>query len=255
MTSSRTFRRLFILPVAIMISALVPTRVSRAEARANPAGPVNIRVEVVFIEVDPAKMAELEKKIGFALWSQAVKAVLTSQMKEKLVRGAAETDGAQILGSLSAIAKSDATSVVRTFEEVRFPKEIVLTAASEKKESDGGHQNKASGALKMDIGSIGLKLKFTARLLEGDKIDLTVKAKASIFLGWVDYKNIGVSQPLFAGWSVDTTLLVPDGKSLVMTLIPSKEFEDSYVLTPSIIAEEKGTKRGLIIISAGTIDD
>jgi hypothetical protein len=72
--------------------------------------------------------------------------------------------------------------------------------------------------------------------------------------GWVNYGSQVFSQPVITSWNMTTVFCLPDGATLVLTGVPTKNFEQSFLLSGQIGQKLKGAKSSLLLISAKTID-
>jgi len=81
------------------------------------------------------------------------------------------------------------------------------------------------------------------------------KPETSSFSGWVHFgSDKKFSQPVITSWSITTTLSLYDGQTVVLTGVPTKNFEQSEMLSTQAAHTPKSGKSSLCLISAKIID-
>jgi general secretion pathway protein D len=145
---------------------------------------------------------------------------------------------------------------MRMVEEVCYPAEYEAeTAESETAE---GKATKIGPPVVLprafEKRDVGIRLNVTPTVSpDGKSVTLEIMPEVSFPAGWVNFGSQTFTQPVFSSWKLTTTLVLPDGATLALIGVPTKNFEQSYLLSPQLGQKLKGAKSSVLLISAKII--
>lgn len=209
--------------------------------RPAPQPAVNVWIEAIFIEMERAITRDFEKAIGFKLSPPDGRAILDADEKEKILGTVEEIEEARIIASLTVLTISGQQAQTEQIEQVPY--------ATEYEYKDGtiipGNWETR------DVGAI---LNVTPTVGEDGLITLVLMPEFSVLGEWLEIEGTDVTQPIFKGWNITTTVHMPDGSSFLLKESPYLPFHKSQASNPGEETAREDEKTHLIIISAKIVE-
>ncbi|MBN1918943.1 MAG: hypothetical protein JW889_13635 [Verrucomicrobia bacterium] len=218
-------------------------------------------IEATFVQIDTADLDKVKTTLGNSFDSQTGKPIIEGKEKEELLLALKDRPSFEILGSAALVAiASDGRHYTRIElgEEVRYPSEY--EAKSGRTPADDGKTVASSEPVVVpstfETRLAGVSLSVSPRVSsDGKSVIVEMNAQVTFLAGYMTYGTSKTfSQPILTSWDLVTTLRIGDGMTLVLTHVPTKNFEQSYVLNPQQTEGLKGKKSALLLISAKIID-
>jgi Flp pilus assembly secretin CpaC len=215
-------------------------------------------IEATFIQIDTVDLDKVQASLGKPLDPLTGNAVLTGEAKAELLAALKDRPSFEILGSASLVTITGQQALMQMVEEVRYPTEY--KSKSSTRVTEEGKEVSAGEPVTVPSGfetrEVGMRLNVTPTVTpDGRSIILVMLPEVSIPAGYAVYGSSKVfSQPIFTTWDLTTTVRIDDGMTLVLTQVPTKNFEQSYVLNPQQAEGLKGKKSALLLISAKIVD-
>ena len=214
-------------------------------------------VEATFIQIDTADLDKVKAGLDNVLDPQTGKVVLTGKAKAELITALKDRPSFEIVGSASLVTVAGNQAMMQMSEEIRYPTEYSSESPTrvteEGKVVPAGEPVAVPGTF--ETREVGMRLNVTPEIAaDGRSIVLVLLPEVSFPAGYMTYGSKLFSQPVFTSWNLTTTLRIDDGMTLVLSNVPTKNFEQSYVLNPQEAQKLKGAKSALLLISAKIID-
>jgi Flp pilus assembly secretin CpaC len=226
------------------------------EAAAGPTSSVQVWVEATFIQVDTAELDGLNTASGKTLDPAQGRIVLDGAEKAELLAELRNLASSEVLGSASLVTLSGRQALMQMVEEVRYPAEYAAETA-ESETADGKTTKVGSPVVlprTFEQRDVGIRLNVTPTVsADGKTVTLVLTPEVSFPAGWVNFGSQTFTQPVFSSWNLTTTLVLPDGATLALIGVPTKNFEQSYLLSPQLGQKLKGAKSSVLLISAKVI--
>ncbi len=220
------------------------------------AGLPQIWVEAIFIQIDTADLKHVKMHLENTLDAQTGNIVLTGTEKEELLTELKDQPSFEVLGSASVVSLPKQSALMRLAEEVRYSAQYQAATP----EVQGENRTAAGQAVVVpsvfETRDVGITLNVSPIVAaDGKLITLVLLPEVSSFSGWVHFgSDKKFSQPVITSWSITTTLSLYDGQTVVLTGVPTKNFEQSEMLSTQAAHTPKGGKSSLCLISAKIID-
>ncbi len=230
---------------------------STAREQAAPlAGGRQVWVEATFIQIDTVDLDKVRTESGRTLDPQSSTIILDGKEKAELIAALKVQPSFEIVGSASLITVSGLQAQMQMVEEVRYPSEYAAEAAE--RETGDGKITKIGSPLvvpkKIEAREVGIRLNVTPTIsADGKSVGLVLLPEASFPAGWVNFGSKTFSQPVITSWRLTTSVHLRDGSTLVLTGVPTKNFEQSLLLSSQLGQKLKGTKSSVLLISAKII--
>ena len=219
--------------------------------------PPQVWVEAMFIQIDTVDLNTVKTRLENSLDPLTGTIMLAGKEKAELLSALRDRPSFEILGSASLVSIPQQSSLMQLAEEVRYPTEYEGT--SSEKASDEGDTTSTGEAVVVpgafETRETGMRLNVAADVSADNRvIALTILPEVSLPAGYMTYGSKLFSQPVFTTWDLTTTLRLNDGMTVVLTHVPTKNFEQSYLLNPQQAEGLKGKKSALLLISAKIVD-
>ncbi len=215
-----------------------------------------IWVEAIFIQIDTADLKDVKTHLENTLDAQTGDIILTGLEKEELLTALKDQPSFEVLGSASVVSLSGQQALMQLVEEVRYPTEYQAGTP----EPEGASRARAGEAVVVpsvfETRRVGIALSVSPVVAtDGKLITLLLLPEVSLPSGWVHFgPDKRFSQPVITSWNLTTTLRLNDGQTVVLTGVPTKNFEQSTLLNPQVGQTLKGSKSSLVLVSAKIID-
>ena len=215
-----------------------------------------IWVEAIFIQIDTADLKDVKTHIENTLDAQTGDVMLTGTEKEELLTALRDQPSFEVLGSASVVSLAKQSALMQLVEEVRYPAEYQAGTP----EPEGVSRATAGEAVVVpsvfETRHVGIVLNVSPVVAsDGKLITLVLLPEVSFPSGWVHFgSDKKFSQPVITSWNLTTTLSLNDGQTVVLTGVPTKNFEQSALLNPQVGQTLKGSKSSLLLISAKIIE-
>jgi len=236
---------------------VLSTRTAAQEDATITGSPAQVWVEATFIQIDTAELDKVKTASGKTFDPTQGSIILEGAEKAELLAELKKQTSTEILGSASLVTISGQQALMQMVEEVRYPTEYEAEAA-ERETPDGKVVRLGSPVVMpqtFEERDIGIRLNVTP-FISADRqlLTLVLLPEASFPAGWITYGSQTFTQPLFTSWDLTTTIRLRDGATLVLAGVPTKNFEQSYLLSPQLGQKLKGAKSSLLLISAKIIE-
>jgi hypothetical protein len=213
----------------------------------------NVWVEATFIQIDTVELEAVRTSSGKTLDPQTGKVFLDGTEKAELLAELKKQPSSELLGSASLVTLTGGQALIQMVEEVRYPTEYEAETA-EKETAEGKTKEVGPPVVlprKFEEREAGMRLNVTPTVSPDEKqIILVLMPEVSFPAGWVSFGSQTFTQPVFSSWNLTTTLVLPDGATLALIGVPTKSFEQSYLLSPQLGQKLKGAKSSVLLISA-----
>jgi type II secretory pathway component GspD/PulD (secretin) len=208
-------------------------------------------VEAIFVQIDTADLKDVKAHVENTLDAQTGDVILTGTEKEELLTALRDQPSCEILGAASVVTLSGQSAVMQLVEEVRYPTEY---QADRPESGDDSTARAGTGVVvpgMFETRHAGVTLDVSPLVsADGNSISLVLLPEVSFPTGWIHFtSDKRFSHPVVTSWNVTTTLTLRDGQTVVLTGVPTKNFEESALLNPQVAQRPKGGKSSLFLIS------
>jgi type II secretory pathway component GspD/PulD (secretin) len=226
------------------------------EAATGLTDSTQVWVEATFIQIDTSELDGVQMASGKTLDPAQGQILLDGTEKAELLAELKKQASSEVLGSASLATLSGRQALMQMVEEVRYPTEYEAETAES--ETADGKTTKIGPPVvlprKFEEREVGIRLNVTPTVSpDGKSVTLVLTPEVSFPAGWVNFGSQTFTQPVFSSWNLTTTLQVPDGSTLALIGVPTKNFEQSYLLSPQLGQKLKGAKSSVLLISAKII--
>ena len=223
----------------------------------QPTNTSQVWVEATFIQIDTADLDNVRAGAGTTLDALSGNVILDAKAKADLLVRLKQQKSFEVLGSASLVAITGGQALMQMVEEVRYPAEYGTGPTRETDDKDLPSLLFGSVLVptKFEERDVGIRLNVTPTISPNGKvIILNLLPEASFPAGYVNFGSKTLTQPVFTSWSLTTAVYLRDGSTLVLTGVPTKNFEQSLVLGPQLGQKPRGVKSSVLLISAKIID-
>jgi Flp pilus assembly secretin CpaC len=228
------------------------------DTRADAQNAPQVWIEATFIQIDTGDLDKVKTGLDNSLDPLTGSVLLAGKAKAELIVALKDRPSFEVLGSASLVTTAGQQALMQMIEEVRYPTEYSSETATretaEGKEVQAGEPVVVPGGF--ETREAGMRLNVMPLVgSDGRSVILVLLPEVSMPAGFTMYGSSRMfSQPIFTTWDLTTTVRINDGMTLVLTSVPTKNFEESYLLNAPQAQGLKGKKSALLLISAKIID-